>query len=146
MTRTLSVLAGIAALASAACSPREPPPPAPPATVTQVPEPAPEVRDAGGDAEIPAPAEPPDAGAPPEGMALVPAGPFTMGADTGGELDEHPAHTVDLPAFWLDLTEVPNEAWDRCVAAARLPAARHQQRRAGTASAPTRASAARASR
>jgi formylglycine-generating enzyme required for sulfatase activity len=50
-------------------------------------------------------------------MILVPAGPFTMGADTGGELDEHPAHRVDLPAFWLDVTEVTNEAWDRCVAA-----------------------------
>ncbi len=50
-------------------------------------------------------------------MALVPAGPFTMGADAGGEPDEHPAHTVELPAFYLDLTEVPNEAWDRCVAA-----------------------------
>ncbi len=31
-----------------------------------------------------------------EGMALVPAGPFTMGADEGGEPDEHPAHTVTL--------------------------------------------------
>jgi formylglycine-generating enzyme required for sulfatase activity len=55
-------------------------------------------------------------------MALVPAGRFTMGADAGGELDEHPAHTVDLPAFYLDLTEVPNEAWDRCVAAGACPA------------------------
>ena len=54
-------------------------------------------------------------------MALVPAGPFTMGADAGGELDEHPAHAVDLPAFYLDLTEVPNEAWDRCVAAGACP-------------------------
>ncbi len=52
-----------------------------------------------------------------EGMALVPAGKFTMGADTGGEEDEHPAHVVDVAAFFLDLTEVTNEAWARCVAA-----------------------------
>ena len=50
-----------------------------------------------------------------EGMALVPAGPFTMGADDGGEPDEHPAHTVTLPAFYLDLTEVTNEAYHACV-------------------------------
>jgi len=49
-------------------------------------------------------------------MLLVPAGPFTMGADSGGEEDEHPAHTVTLPAFLLDRTEVTNAAWDECVA------------------------------
>ncbi len=52
----------------------------------------------------------------PEGMQLVPAGPFTMGADAGGEEDEHPAHTVTLEAFWLDTTEVTNAAYARCVA------------------------------
>ena len=57
----------------------------------------------------------------PEGMALVPGGSFTMGADHGGELDEHPAHTVTIPAFYLDLTEVTNEAWQRCVAASACP-------------------------
>src|SRR5689334_17527361 len=57
----------------------------------------------------------------PEGMAVVPAGPFTMGADQGGEEDEHPAHTVTIGAFYLDLTEVTNEAWDRCVAAQACP-------------------------
>jgi formylglycine-generating enzyme required for sulfatase activity len=54
-------------------------------------------------------------------MALVPAGPFTMGADSGGEGDEHPAHTVVLPVYYLDLTEVTNEAWSRCVAAGVCP-------------------------
>jgi formylglycine-generating enzyme required for sulfatase activity len=54
-------------------------------------------------------------------MALVPAGPFTMGADAGGELDEHPAHPVTLPAFYLDLTEVTNEAYQRCVGAGACP-------------------------
>ncbi|MEP7120729.1 MAG: formylglycine-generating enzyme family protein, partial [Byssovorax sp.] len=37
------------------------------------------------------------------------------GADEGGEPDEHPAHTVTLPAFYLDLTEVTNEAYQGCV-------------------------------
>jgi formylglycine-generating enzyme required for sulfatase activity len=49
-------------------------------------------------------------------MLLVPAGPFVMGADSGGEEDEHPAHSVTLLAFWLDKTEVTNAAWDECVA------------------------------
>jgi formylglycine-generating enzyme required for sulfatase activity len=48
-------------------------------------------------------------------MALVPAGPFPMGADKEGELDERPTHTVTLPAFYLDLTEVTNEAYQKCV-------------------------------
>jgi formylglycine-generating enzyme required for sulfatase activity len=67
-----------------------------------------------------APAKPPSASSPPElieGMALVPAGPFTMGADDIGEMDERPAHTVTLPAYYLDLTEVTNEAYGRCVSA-----------------------------
>lgn len=51
----------------------------------------------------------------PEGMALVPAGPFVMGADHEGELDERPAHEVTLRAFFLDLTEVTNEAYHKCV-------------------------------
>ena len=61
------------------------------------------------------------AGAPgeeaPEGMLLVPGGTFTMGADAGGEEDEHPAHSVTLAPFWLDRTEVTNEAYAACVAA-----------------------------
>ncbi len=57
------------------------------------------------------------AGSAPADMLLVPAGSFTMGADTGGEEDEHPAHTVTLAAFWLDRTEVSNASWDECVAA-----------------------------
>jgi len=54
---------------------------------------------------------------PPQGMLLVPASPFTMGADSGGQEDEHPAHTVTLPAFWLDVTEVTNAKWGECVSA-----------------------------
>jgi formylglycine-generating enzyme required for sulfatase activity len=50
-------------------------------------------------------------------MLPVPGGPFTMGADTGGEEDEHPAHTVTLGPFLLDRTEVTNVAYGECVAA-----------------------------
>jgi formylglycine-generating enzyme required for sulfatase activity len=40
-------------------------------------------------------------------MIEIPAGPFTMGSDTGAE-DEVPAHQVDLPAFEIDKFEVTN--------------------------------------
>jgi len=50
-------------------------------------------------------------------MILVPAGPFRMGADRGGQGDEQPEHEVTLPAYWLDRTEVTNAAYGACVAA-----------------------------
>jgi formylglycine-generating enzyme required for sulfatase activity len=50
-------------------------------------------------------------------MLLVPGGTFTMGSDTDGELDERPAHAVTLAPFYLDRTEVTNEAYGACVAA-----------------------------
>lgn len=50
-------------------------------------------------------------------MLLVPGGSFTMGADHGGQEDEHPAHTVTIPSFWLDRTEVTNQAYELCVTA-----------------------------
>lgn len=40
-----------------------------------------------------------------------------MGRDVGGQEDEQPAHAVTLKAFYLDRTEVTNEAYDACVAA-----------------------------
>jgi formylglycine-generating enzyme required for sulfatase activity len=49
-------------------------------------------------------------------MLLVPAGSFVMGADSGGEPDEHPSHRVELPAYYLDATEVSNERYGECVA------------------------------
>jgi formylglycine-generating enzyme required for sulfatase activity len=58
-----------------------------------------------------APAPPPDI----KDMALVPAGPFTMGADRGGQPDERPAHLVSLPAYYLDLTEVTNADYEPCI-------------------------------
>ena len=39
-----------------------------------------------------------------------------MGADKGGEPDEHPAHQVSVGSFWLDVTEVTNGAYGECVA------------------------------
>lgn len=60
---------------------------------------------------------PPAAEQAPEGMLLVPAGSFTMGADEGGEADERPAHEVTVESFWLDVTEVTNAAYGACVAA-----------------------------
>lgn len=47
------------------------------------------------------------AGAVPEGMVLVPAGKFIMGAD-GRAPDESPRREVDLPAFYIDKYEVTN--------------------------------------
>jgi formylglycine-generating enzyme required for sulfatase activity len=50
-------------------------------------------------------------------MAFVPGGTFVMGQDDVGEMDERPAHEVTLRPFHLDLTEVTNEAYGRCVEA-----------------------------
>lgn len=107
-------------LGLAACSTREPVPdrvsPTSPSSSTITPA-SPATNDA-------LPLAPSASAAPeiaPEGMALVPGGVFTMGSDRGGEGDEHPAHTVTISAFWLDLTEVTNEAWSRCVAAKVCP-------------------------
>jgi formylglycine-generating enzyme required for sulfatase activity len=58
-----------------------------------------------------------DSGTSREGMLVVPGGTFTVGADIGGQEDEHPAHPVDVVTFWLDRTEVTNEAYESCVAA-----------------------------
>jgi formylglycine-generating enzyme required for sulfatase activity len=75
-------------------------------------------------APLPPPAA--DDASPPEGdaapaaspadMLLVPGGSFTMGASSGGQEDERPAHTVTLAPFWLDKMEVTNAQWDACVA------------------------------
>lgn len=67
-------------------------------------------------------AEPPAPPTPPKGMLLVPGGTFIMGADEGGEPDEHPAHRVTVKAFYLDRTEVTNEAYSACVKAKKCGA------------------------
>jgi len=47
-------------------------------------------------------------------MVLVPAGEFTMGSPEGvGEGDEHPQHTVNLKAFYIDQNEVTVERYNR---------------------------------
>jgi formylglycine-generating enzyme required for sulfatase activity len=48
-------------------------------------------------------------------MLQVPGGTFVMGADAGGQEDEHPAHAVTLNGFFLDRTEVTNRAYEACV-------------------------------
>jgi iron(II)-dependent oxidoreductase len=50
-------------------------------------------------------------------MVLVPAGPFEMGtsAEPWAFDNERPAHTVDVPAFWIDTTPVTNEQYLRFV-------------------------------
>ncbi|MDX2138154.1 MAG: SUMF1/EgtB/PvdO family nonheme iron enzyme [Chloroflexota bacterium] len=49
-------------------------------------------------------------------MVLVPAGCFMMGSNDGGE-DEQPVHEQCIEApFWIDRTEVTNEAFDSTVA------------------------------
>ncbi|GAB4144046.1 MAG: formylglycine-generating enzyme family protein [Planctomycetota bacterium] len=55
---------------------------------------------------LPGPAQAPD------GMVLVPAGEFVMGADDG-PFDARPAHRVRLDAFYIDRTEVTNRAFAR---------------------------------
>jgi serine/threonine-protein kinase len=50
----------------------------------------------------------------PEGMALIPAGTFQMGSETGSQ-DERPVHPVTLNAFLIDQFEVTNERYTKCV-------------------------------
>lgn len=70
-----------------------PPPPTPTPLPTNTPPPA-------GAKATPAPAVT-------DIMVEIPAGPFTMGTDSG-EPNEAPAHEVDLPAFMIDKFEVTN--------------------------------------
>lgn len=70
----------------------------------------------------------------PSDMVRVPAGPFVMGSDKVDEagkqeeyglvkplyLDEHPRRVVDLPDFWIDLTEVTNAQYKAFVRARRV--------------------------
>jgi formylglycine-generating enzyme required for sulfatase activity len=111
----------------AACS-ATPAPPAPPERPSAAPSASAAVPDEApaASASAPAPAASAPAAAPsvappeaPPGMLWVPGGTFTMGADKGGQEDEHPAHRVTLRGFFLDETEVTNEAYNRCVEAGK---------------------------
>jgi formylglycine-generating enzyme required for sulfatase activity len=73
----------------------------------------------------------PGQGPAPEGMVAVSAGPFTMGSDkedTSGVTaeygltkplyqDEHPAHPVTLPAYFIDQHEVTNDRYQKFIEA-----------------------------
>ncbi len=62
------------------------------------------------------PVAPPKAAAPvaPEGMLAVAAGTYTIGRD-GADPLEQPQHKIDLPAFFIDRTEVTNAAYKKFV-------------------------------
>lgn len=64
-------------------------------------------------------------------MLPVPGGTFVMGSNRGGEPDEHPAHLVQIPAFLLDVTEVSQEAYARCVEARQCKPASLEIRQMG---------------
>lgn len=49
-----------------------------------------------------------------ENMVEIPAGPFTMGQD-GSKPKNGPAHSVDLPAYMIDIFEVTNDEFSRFV-------------------------------
>lgn len=54
-------------------------------------------------------------------MVLVASGEFTMGSDTGGD-ESKPAHKVNLPAFYIDKTEVTNAQYKEfCTATSKTP-------------------------
>ncbi len=54
----------------------------------------------------------------PAGKALIPAGKFMMGCLSGDgdcTVDESPQHQIDLPAYYMDITEVTAAAYKKCV-------------------------------
>lgn len=70
----------------------------------------------------------------PDGMALVPAGSFVMGTnagDPGGPnkprayADAQPEHSVEVPAFYIDKTEVTNRAYKQFCEATGYPVPPH---------------------
>jgi formylglycine-generating enzyme required for sulfatase activity len=61
-----------------------------------------------------------------DGMLLVPGGTFTMGADSGGEEDEHPSHRATVESYWLDANEVTVHDYMQCVSAGACRMSREQ--------------------
>jgi len=70
----------------------------------------------------------------PEGMVYVPAGVFTMGINGGEAIgpnvprelnDARPEHKVDVPAFYLDKTEVTNSEYQKYCRATGYPPPPH---------------------
>lgn len=60
------------------------------------------------------------AGKVPQGMVLIPAGPFTMGTNEQAP-DERPAREVYVPAFYIDRFEVTNQAYKKVVSSHTFP-------------------------
>ncbi len=58
---------------------------------------------------------------PPEGMIFIDGGEFTMGRNSGDDLDS-PAHQVTLKPFFIDRTEVTNFAYKKFIDAKNYPA------------------------
>ena len=50
----------------------------------------------------------------PEGMVVIPAGEFLMGAEDGLQ-DARPLHRVHLSSYWFDKYEVTNARYRQCV-------------------------------
>jgi len=49
-------------------------------------------------------------------MVWVPSGTFVMGANNNqADKDEYPKHTVTVDGFWMDITEVTNEMFEKFV-------------------------------
>ena len=80
-----------------------PTPKPPPPTPTSKPTNTPAAEEAKSEQAQPAEAPPTFEGE----MVLIPAGEFTMGID-GGDPEDGPAHTVNLPAYEIDKFEVTN--------------------------------------
>lgn len=70
---------------------------------TVVPTPAPSVEPSPSVPAVPTP---------PEGMAYIPGGEFRMGRDDGDEF-EKPSYPVTVAPFFMDITEVANEAYQK---------------------------------
>ena len=68
------------------------------------------------------PAVVPCAAPSPEGMGCVPGGPFLRGSDSGPE-DARPRSTVWAQTFYMDIDEVTNAAYRRCVRRGKCPKA-----------------------
>lgn len=60
------------------------------------------------------------------GMVFIPGGSFEMGTSSGNA-DEAPPHRVELSPYYLDQTEVTNEAYAQFVAETNYPAPTHWQ-------------------
>ncbi len=57
----------------------------------------------------------------PEGMTLINGGDFNMGRDDGDDMDQ-PSHTANVKQFFIDQTEVTNEAYKKFLDAVNYPA------------------------